>query len=200
MRPPIPWERRDRHRYAQQIQMVYQDPFSSLDPQQTVEAALDEVLKFHFSLDGPGRSKRISELLDQVALQDRHRGRRPRGLSGGERQRVAIARALAVEPRALVLDESVSALDVSVQAQVLNLLNDLRADLGIAYLFISHDLGVVRQISDRCIVMHRGVVVETGRTEAILSRPQHAYTRELLAATPRPGWSPRRRTVRPVAG
>jgi ABC-type oligopeptide transport system ATPase subunit len=141
----------------------------------------------------------VLELLHQVGLDERHRSMRPRRLSGGERQRAAIARALAVEPKLLILDESVSALDVSVQAHVLNLLADLRAELGLTYLFISHDLGVVRQVSEECVVMCRGRVMEAGRTDDILSRPKSPYTQELLEAVPRPGWKPRRRPTATAA-
>jgi len=133
-------------------------------------------------------------LLDQVGLDARQAAARPQALSGGQRQRAAIARALAVQPRLLILDEAASALDVSVQAQIINLLIDLRASLGITFLFISHDLAVVRQISEYCAVMHRGRIVERGRTDAILDCPSDEYTRALIDAIPRPGWRPSRRT------
>ena len=196
-RKPLPWKRSDRTRYARQVQMVYQDPFTSLDPSQTIESTLDEVLRCHFHRDRAKRRDRIGELLRQCGLDDRHRHRRPRTLSGGERQRVAIARALAAGPRVLILDEAVSALDVSIQAQILNLLASLRSSLGLTYVFISHDLGVVRQVSDECIVMHRGAAVESGATKNILSAPQADYTRRLLDAIPRPGWAPKRRAAYP---
>jgi peptide/nickel transport system ATP-binding protein len=197
-RKPLPWSRGERVRYARQVQMVYQDPFTSLDRSQTIQACLDEVLRCHFSQDREGRSRRISELLSQCGLDDRHRHRRPRSLSGGERQRAAIARALAAEPQVLILDEAVSALDVSIQAQILNLLASLRSVLGLTYVFISHDLGVVRQVSDECIVMHRGTAVESGPTETILTAPKAGYTRQLLDAIPRPGWAPKRRATHPA--
>ena len=196
-RKPLPWKRSDRTRYARQVQMVYQDPFTSLDPSQTIESTLDEVLRCHFHRDRARRRDRIGELLGQCGLDDRHRRRRPRTLSGGERQRVAIARALAAGPRVLILDEAVSALDVSIQAQILNLLASLRSSLGLTYVFISHDLGVVRQVSDECIVMHRGAAVESGATKNILSAPKADYTRQLLDAIPRPGWAPKRRAAYP---
>ncbi|MER6557145.1 ATP-binding cassette domain-containing protein [Streptomyces sp. NPDC001027] len=180
---------------ARQIQMVFQDPYTSLDSQQTIESAIEELLRAHFDWDADRRRERVAELLDQVGLDKRQGGARPRALSGGQRQRAAIARALALEPRLLILDEAVAALDVSVQAQIINLLTDLRAETGVAYLFISHDLGVVRQISDDCVVMHRGRVVEAGRTTAVLDDPQDAYTQRLLSAVPRPGWVPRRRAT-----
>ncbi|MCX5053074.1 MULTISPECIES: ATP-binding cassette domain-containing protein [unclassified Streptomyces] len=178
---------------ARQVQMVFQDPYTSLDPKQTIEAAIEELLRAHFPWDADRRRERVAQLLDQVGLDKRQGGARPRALSGGQRQRAAIARALALEPRLLILDEAVAALDVSVQAQIINLLADLRTETGVAYLFISHDLGVVRQISDDCVVMHRGRVVEEGRTAAVLDDPQDPYTQRLLSAVPRPGWVPRRR-------
>jgi oligopeptide transport system ATP-binding protein len=175
--------------------MVFQDPFSSLDRSQTIESSLDEVLRCHTRRNRGARSKRISELLEQCGLDNRHRRRRPSALSGGERQRVAIARALAVEPRVLILDEAVSALDVSIQAQILNLLAGLRRSLGVTYVFISHDIGVVRQISDECIVMCHGTVMESGDTATVLATPRSDYTQQLLDAIPRPGWAPKRRTL-----
>jgi len=184
---------RDRKRQAAQVQMVFQDPYSSLDLHQTVAAAIGEVLREHFPLTREQRRQRVGELLNAVGLDARQAQAVPRALSGGQRQRVAIAKALAVAPRLLILDEAVSALDVSVQAQVINMLADLRASLDVAFLFISHDLGVVRQVSDDCIVMHRGRLVEAGRTDEVLSRPREQYTRDLLSAIPRPGWQPRRR-------
>lgn len=176
------------------VQMVFQDPFGSLDPRQRIGAGLSELLTIHFDLSRTARSARVSDLLQQVGLDDRHAEMVPRTLSGGQRQRVAIARALAVEPKVLILDEAVSALDVSVQAQVLNLLADIRAETGISYLFVSHDLGVVRQITDTCIVLNRGAVVEAGSTSQVLDDPRDPYTQALLEAVPKPGWRPRRRT------
>jgi peptide/nickel transport system ATP-binding protein len=194
-RTPLPWAKRDRTRYSRQVQMVFQDPYSSLDRSQTIEASLDEVLRCHTRQNRNARSSRISELLAQCGLDNRHRRRRPAALSGGERQRVAIARALAVEPRVLILDEAVSALDVSIQAQILNLLASLRRSLGLTYIFISHDIGVVRQVSDDCIVMRQGMVAESGDTATVLSAPSSDYTRQLLDAIPRPGWAPKRRVA-----
>jgi ABC-type glutathione transport system ATPase component len=191
VRPPST-RRRDRAARARQVQMVFQDPYSSLDPKQTVHQCLDEVVRLHFSLDRDARAERVHTLLDQVGLDDRHAGVRPSSLSGGQRQRVAIARALATEPAVLILDEAVSALDVSVQGQVLNLLADLRERLGVTYVFVSHDLAVVQQIAETTIVMHRGRIVEEGPTDTILTSPDQDYTRRLLAALPRPGWKPRR--------
>lgn len=184
---------RTRKLQASQVQMVFQDPYSSLDPHQTVAASIEEVLRCHFRLDRTQRRERVLELLEQSGLDSRHAKALPRALSGGQQQRVAIARALAVSPRLLILDEAVSALDVSVQAQVINMLADLRASLKIAFLFISHDIGVVRQVSDSCVVMHQGHIVEAGPTDEVLSRPQETYTKTLLSAIPKPGWRPHRR-------
>ncbi|MEU6309381.1 ABC transporter ATP-binding protein [Streptomyces sp. NPDC047014] len=173
---------------AREVQMVFQDPYLSLDPRTGVDAALRETLALHF----PGRdhTRRIRELLDQVGLGTRAADALPRQLSGGQRQRVAIARALAVEPAVLVLDEAVAALDVSVQAQILNLLADIREQTGIGYLFITHDLGVVRCVTDEIVVMRYGAVVERGPTRQVLAAPAHPYTRLLLDSVPRPGWDP----------
>ncbi len=185
---------KDRRARGRRVQMVFQDPYSSLDPRQAVGACLEEVLRFHTTATKAGRGERALELLHQVGLDERHLNLRPRSLSGGQRQRVAIARALACDPEVLILDEAVSALDVSVQGQVLNLLADLRAQLRVAYLFVSHDLAVVQQVTDNTVVMHRGRIVESGPTDAVLSEPAHDYTRQLLAAVPRPGWRPLPRT------
>ncbi|MGW2397307.1 ABC transporter ATP-binding protein [Kitasatospora sp. NPDC001664] len=174
---------------AREVQMVFQDPYLSLDPRCTVGSALTETLKLHFP-EADHRS-RIEELLEQVGLGAREASALPRQLSGGQRQRVAIARALAVEPAVLVLDEAVAALDVSVQAQILNLLAEIRERTGIGYLFITHDLGVVRCVTEDVIVMRQGRIVEQGRTAEVLARPQHPYTQLLLDSVPRPGWDPK---------
>ncbi|MEV7186918.1 ATP-binding cassette domain-containing protein [Kitasatospora sp. NPDC093102] len=175
---------------AREVQMVFQDPYLSLDPRTSVEAVLRETLRLHFP--GADHAARIRELLDQVGLGTRAADALPRQLSGGQRQRVAIARALAVQPAVLVLDEAVAALDVSVQAQVLNLLADIREETGVGYLFITHDLGVVRCVTDEVVVMRHGAIVESGPTAEVLDSPQHAYTRLLLESVPRPGWDPDR--------
>jgi oligopeptide transport system ATP-binding protein len=177
---------------AAAIQIVFQDPYSSLDPLQTIGGCLDEVLRLHSSRTGAQRAERIAELLDQVGLDARIRDSRPRRMSGGQRQRVAIARALAAEPKVIVLDEAVASLDVSIQAQILNLLADVRDRTGISYILISHDLAVVRQITDTAIVMRHGAVVEQGRTADLLDHPQHPYTQLLRASIPAPGWKPER--------
>ncbi len=172
------------------IQIVFQDPYTSLDRRQTVRDCLAEVVRVHFRLGRAEVEARVRELADLVGLDERQLRALPRALSGGQRQRVAIARALAADPKILILDEAVSALDVSIQAQILNLLADIREQRGVSYLFISHDLAVIRQITDDTIVMRHGKVVERGRTAAVLDDPQHPYTRLLRDSVPRPGWSP----------
>ncbi|WP_327088898.1 ATP-binding cassette domain-containing protein [Nonomuraea sp. NBC_01738] len=174
--------RAERLRRAREVQIVFQDPFLSLDPRLSAVAVLRETLRLHFP--GLDHARRIAELLDQVGLGEREAGAPPYRLSGGQRQRVALARALAVEPRVLVLDEAVAALDVCVQAQILNLLADLRERTGVAFLFITHDLGVVSQVTDDLVVMRHGEIVERGATAEVLSEPQHAYTRLLLSSIP----------------
>ncbi|WP_328971756.1 ABC transporter ATP-binding protein [Streptomyces sp. NBC_00239] len=173
---------------AREVQMVFQDPYLSLDPRTSIEGVLRETLRLHFP--GGDHDRRVRELLDQVGLGSRAAQARPRQLSGGQRQRVAIARALAVEPAVLVLDEAVAALDVSVQAQILNLLADIREETRIGYLFITHDLGVVRCVTDDVIVMREGRIVEAGATAEVLAAPRHPYTRLLMESVPRPGWDP----------
>ncbi|MBU6315908.1 MAG: ATP-binding cassette domain-containing protein [Acidobacteria bacterium] len=186
----------ERRRRAREVQIVFQDPYSSLDPRQSGEAAIDEVLALHRGGSAADRADRVRELGAMVGLDDRQLRAMPKALSGGQRQRVAIARALAAEPRLLILDESVAALDVSIQAQVLNLLADIRSATGVSYLLISHDLAVVRQITDHVLVMRSGRVVERGPTAEVLDHPSHEYTRELRASVPTPGWRPVRRHAR----
>ncbi len=176
-------------------QIVFQDPFGSLNPRLTVADTLREVLKVH-GLARADRGGRVSELLRLVGLSEAQADRYPHEFSGGQRQRIGIARALAVEPRLIVCDEPVSALDVSVQAQVLNLLADLQRRLGIAYLFIAHDLSVVEHVSDRIAVMYLGRIVEIGASADVYARPRHPYTRALLSAVPVP--EPERRRERIV--
>jgi ABC-type glutathione transport system ATPase component len=185
--------RAERRRRAREVQMVFQDPNGSLNRRRTVGATIGEVLRFHHRLGRTETQAEVSRLLDSVGMDGRHADALPDALSGGQRQRVAIARALAARPSILVLDEAVAALDVSVQAQVLNLLAELRRETDLTYLFITHDLSVVRQVADEIVVMRRGVVVEQGTTSAILDRPQHPYTQLLRACAPRAGWRPTRR-------
>jgi len=181
----------ERRRRSREIQIVFQDPYSSLDPRQRIADCIAEVVALHFpSLDRRQRSQRVLDALARVGLPNRAAESYPRALSGGQRQRVAIARALAAEPQILILDESVASLDVSIQAQILNMLADIRDETGISYILISHDLAVVRQVTDSVIVMKSGETVERGSTATILEAPQHAYTQRLLAAVPRPGWKP----------
>ncbi|MFF4256589.1 ABC transporter ATP-binding protein [Streptomyces sp. NPDC001663] len=185
---------------AAAVQIVHQDPYSCLDPRQTIGAGLAELLRLHarrLGRDGAGNGEeRVTELLDTVGLPGLADAR-PARLSGGQRQRAAIARALAVEPDILLLDEAVAALDVSVQAQILNLLADLREQRGTTLVFVTHDLAVVRQLCQSAVVMRGGRVVETGPVSRILTAPEHPYTRVLLDSVPRPGWRPRR--TRPTA-
>ena len=169
------------------IQMVFQDPGSSLNPAMTIGDAITEVIRFHRLRHGAAVEQRCRALLDLVELPASVFDMRPAGLSGGQRQRVAIARALAVEPDLLIADEAVAALDVSVQAAILNLLNGLRASLGLTMLFISHDLAVVRQVTDRVLVLYLGRVVEDQPTVDLFDHPRHPYTQALLAAAPRFG-------------
>ena len=166
------------------VQMVFQNPYGSLNPRKKIGAILEAPLAINTALDPAARSARARAMLAKVGLRPEHYGRYPHMFSGGQRQRIAIARALMVEPALVVADEPVSALDVSVQAQVLNLLGDLQHDLGVAYLFISHDLAVVRYLAHDVLVMYLGLAMEQGPKQAIFEQPLHPYTRALLAATP----------------
>ncbi|MEV6756673.1 ATP-binding cassette domain-containing protein [Streptomyces sp. NPDC051214] len=185
----------ERGRRARDVQMVFQDPYASLDRHQRVDDCIREVLALHTDLRGSELTRRTAELLDQVGLGSRQARSLPRALSGGQRQRVAIARAVAVQPRLLVLDEAVAALDVSVQAQIITLLQDLREQSDISYLFITHDLGIVQHICEDIAVMHRGRIVEQGPTLSVLEQPHDPYTRTLIDSVPRQGWKPRRRAT-----
>jgi oligopeptide/dipeptide ABC transporter ATP-binding protein len=172
--------------FRKEVQVVFQDPQASLNPRLRVGDALEEVLQVHrLHGDRQGRRRRVAELLARVGLEAAHAHRLPHALSGGERQRVGIARALAVEPRVLVLDEPVSALDVSVRAQVVNLLAGLQEELGLSYLFIAHDLALVEHLSHQVAVMYLGRIVERGPTSEVLRNPRHPYTQALLSAVPR---------------
>ena len=168
-----------------EMQMIFQDPFGSLNPRMTCGDIIGEALEIHFkSMTRADRRARVAELLNQVGLKADMEGRYPHEFSGGQRQRIGIARALAVKPRFIVCDEPVSALDVSVQGQIVNLLEDLQEEFGISYLFIAHDLAVVEHISDFVLVMHHGRIVEAAPAEEIYQNPQHEYTKTLLAAVP----------------
>ncbi|KQT52648.1 hypothetical protein ASG54_11375 [Aureimonas sp. Leaf460] len=166
------------------MQMIFQDPFASLDPKRRIGDQIADALKVHGIMDEAQSRQRTAELLSQVGLLPEHAGRRPHAFSGGQRQRIAIARALAPSPDLIVADEPIAALDVSIQAQVVNLLSDLRARMGLSLLFISHDLHVVRHLCDRVAVMYLGRIVEQGTVEQVFGSPRHPYTRVLLAASP----------------
>jgi ABC-type oligopeptide transport system ATPase subunit len=177
--------RREIRRHRLDFQMVFQDPYASLNPRLTVFSTLAEALQQrHPDLKTAELRQRVAELLERVGLSQRLMQRYPHEFSGGQRQRIAIARALAPDPRIIIADEPVSALDVSIQSQILNLLRRLQSELGLTMLFISHDLAVVRYLADRIAVMHRGRIVETGDAEEVFGNPREAYTRQLLAAVP----------------
>ena len=168
--------------YTKRPQMVFQDPYGSLNPSKTVGWIVEEPLRAYGKYDAPERKRRVADLLDRVGLGAQYADRRPRELSGGQRQRVGIAVALIQRPRFIIADEPVSALDVTIQAQILDLLLELHRDLSLSYLFISHDLNVIYQICDRVMVMRRGSIIERGDVETVFNHPSEDYTKKLLAA------------------
>lgn len=176
--------RNERRKYARDIQMIFQDPYSSLNPRMTVAEIISEPMVVNKTHHGAEISKRVEYLLECVGLAKQYKNRYPHEFSGGQRQRIGIARALAVSPRLIVCDEAVSALDVSIQAQILNLLDDLKSEFGLTYLFIAHGLAAVKHISDRIGVMYLGSMVEVAPKEAIYDRPLHPYTQSLISAIP----------------
>jgi ABC-type oligopeptide transport system ATPase subunit len=181
-----PLTRKEMRPYRADIQMVFQDPYSSLNPRKTVDQIVGEPLRIHTRMSRAERADRVRWLLEKVGLSARHMNRYPHEFSGGQRQRIGIARALATNPKIVIADEPVSALDVSIQAQVINLMQDLQEEFGLSYIFIAHDLSVVRHISNRIAVMSWGNIVEIGPAEEIYRHPQHEYSKALLAAAPRP--------------
>ncbi len=181
-----PMSRSQMRPFRSDIQMIFQDPYSSLNPRMTVTQIVEEPLKIHTKMTSRERKERVSWLLEKVGLSAEQASRYPHEFSGGQRQRIGIARALATNPKIVIADEPVSALDVSIQAQVVNLMQDLQDEFELSYIFIAHDLSVVRHISDRIAVMYLGHIVEVGPAELIYKSPMHPYSRALLSAVPRP--------------
>lgn len=178
--------RRELRPLRREMQMIFQDPFASLNPRKRVGQIVGDPLELHGLASGAELKRRVQELLDRVGLQAEHYNRYPHEFSGGQRQRIGIARALALQPKLIIADEPVSALDVSVQAQIINLLEELQDEFGLSYLFVAHDLGVVRHVSDRVAVMYLGKVVENSDSDGLYESPRHPYTNALLSAVPVP--------------
>ncbi|HSI67309.1 MAG TPA: dipeptide ABC transporter ATP-binding protein, partial [Planococcus sp. (in: firmicutes)] len=178
--------KREMRKYRKDLQIIFQDPYASINPRQTVSSVLTEAMEIQNVLPANKRRARVEELLETVGLLPYQADRFPHEFSGGQRQRIGIARALSVDPKLIICDEAVSALDVSIQAQVLNLLEELQEEYNLTYLFISHDLGVVRHISDRIIVMYLGKIAEIGDKKSLFENPKHPYTKALLSAIPVP--------------
>jgi peptide/nickel transport system ATP-binding protein len=197
-RPLSALPERERVRAALAVQMIFQDPFASLNPRMRVRDIIGEAPLFHGLTDAAGSEAYVDETMRRVGLDPGYKRRYPHQFSGGQRQRIGIARALAVKPEFVVCDESVAALDVSIQAQILNLFIELRRELNLTYLFISHDLGVVRHLSDRVVIMYLGRVVEEGTTDELFGKPNHPYTTALLGEIPR--LDTRKRIFAPVKG
>jgi oligopeptide transport system ATP-binding protein len=178
--------RRELRPLRREIQMIFQDPYASLNPRKRIGQIVGDQLKIQKVASGSELRKRVEALLDRVGLSPEHYNRFPHEFSGGQRQRIGIARALALEPKLIFCDEPVSALDVSIQAQIVNLLDDLQDEMGLTYVFVAHDIGVVRHISDRIAVMNHGKIVETGDADQVCEHPRDEYTKKLLAAVPIP--------------
>lgn len=189
-------KRKEKLKFVKEMQMIFQDPFASLNPRQRIGDALEEVFILHTGMKGKERRKAVLDLLVEVGLKEEHYDKYPHEFSGGQRQRIGIARAIALNPSFIICDEAVSALDVSVQAQVLKLLKTLQEKYQLSYLFISHDLGVVRYFCDRVLVMYLGNTVELGTVEDLFQKPLHPYTQALLSSIPRPAVNANRSRVR----
>jgi oligopeptide transport system ATP-binding protein len=188
--------RRQMRPLRSQMQMIFQDPYASLNPRKRIGQIVGDPLKLQKIASGADLRRRVQELLERVGLSSEHYDRFPHEFSGGQRQRIGIARALALRPKLVIADEPVSALDVSIQAQIVNLLDDLQDEFGLTYLFVAHDIGVVRHISDRIAVMHQGKIVEQGEADQVCEQPRDEYTKELLAAVPVPDPRESRERVR----
>jgi oligopeptide transport system ATP-binding protein len=178
--------RRQMAPLRREMQMIFQDPYASLNPRKRIGQIVGDPLKRQGVASGSDLRRQVQELLERVGLSSEHYSRYPHEFSGGQRQRIGIARALALKPKLVICDEPVSALDVSIQAQIVNLLDDLQDELGLAYLFVAHDIGVVRHIADRIAVMNEGKIVEQGSADQVCEQPKHEYTKKLLAAVPIP--------------